>query len=69
MRQLAETILDLTGSASSIIYGPLPVDDPKQRQPDIAQARAQLGWEPTVALKTGLVRTIAYFERLLAIGD
>jgi UDP-glucuronate decarboxylase len=68
MRQLAETILDLTGSASAIVNEPLPEDDPRQRQPDIALARKHLGWEPTIALKAGLVRTIAYFETLLAEG-
>jgi UDP-glucuronate decarboxylase len=68
MRQLAETILDLTGSASQIVHEPLPMDDPKQRQPDITLARDKLGWEPTIALKTGLIRTIAYFETLLAEG-
>ncbi|WP_158812099.1 UDP-glucuronic acid decarboxylase family protein [Beijerinckia sp. L45] len=68
MRQLAETILDLTGSTSSIVHEPLPMDDPRQRQPDITLAREKLGWEPTIALKAGLVRTIAYFEALLAEG-
>jgi UDP-glucuronate decarboxylase len=68
MRQLAETILDLTGSASPIVHEPLPMDDPRQRQPDITLARDKLGWEPTIALKSGLVRTIAYFEGLLAEG-
>ena len=66
MIQLAETILELTGSRSPLVKEPLPVDDPKQRQPDIALAKALLGWEPGVALKAGLVRTIAYFETLLA---
>ena len=66
MIQLADTILELTGSRSSLVKEPLPMDDPKQRQPDIARAKALLGWEPTVALKSGLVRTIAYFEKLLA---
>lgn len=68
MRQLAETILDLTGSASPIVHEPLPMDDPKQRQPDITLAREKLGWEPNITLKAGLVRTIAYFEALLAEG-
>ena len=68
MRQLAETVLDLTGSKSPIVHQPLPLDDPRQRQPDIAMARDTLGWEPTVALKAGLQRTIAYFEALLAEG-
>ncbi len=66
MRQLAETVLDLTGSKSPIVHEPLPLDDPRQRQPDIALAREALGWEPTIALRAGLARTIAYFEALLA---
>ena len=66
MLQLAETVRDLTGSASPIVREALPMDDPKQRQPDIALARAQLGWGPTIDLETGLKRTIAYFERLLS---
>ncbi len=67
MRELAEAVLDLTGSASPIVHEPLPTDDPKQRQPDITLARSKLGWEPTVALKAGLTSTIAYFERLLMV--
>ena len=65
MLQLAETVLELTGSTSKIERRPLPLDDPRQRQPDITLAREKLAWEPTVQLKEGLVRTIAYFERLL----
>ena len=65
MLQLAETVLELTGSTSKIERRPLPLDDPRQRQPDITLARKKLAWEPTVQLKEGLVRTIAYFERLL----
>ncbi len=65
MRELAETVIDLTGSASSIIHAPLPLDDPRQRQPDITLAREVLGWEPTIALTEGLGKTIAYFEQLL----
>ncbi len=68
MVQLAETILELTGSRSTLIRAPLPPDDPKQRQPDITVARERLGWEPKIALKAGLIRTIAYFEHLLATG-
>lgn len=66
MRGLAEKILDLTGSSSTISCKPLPSDDPKQRQPDITLARDQLRWEPTVALKDGLIKTIDYFESLLS---
>jgi dTDP-glucose 4,6-dehydratase len=63
--QFAEKIKALTGSRSDIVYRPLPVDDPKVRQPDITRARQLLGWAPTVALEEGLKRTIAYFaERL-----
>ena len=68
MRQLAETVLDLTGSRSPIVHEPLPADDPRQRQPDIALARDALGWEPTVNLRAGLARTIGYFEQLLREG-
>ncbi len=66
MIQLAQTILELTGSRSILVREPLPVDDPKQRQPDISLARARLNWEPTIPLKAGLTRTIAYFDKLLA---
>ncbi|MBP1806814.1 UDP-glucuronic acid decarboxylase family protein [Rubellimicrobium aerolatum] len=66
VRELAEIILDLTGSRSALEHRPLPADDPRQRKPDIAQARAQLGWEPKVSLRHGLERTIAHFERRLA---
>jgi UDP-glucuronate decarboxylase len=69
IRQLAEQVLDLTGSASRIIYRPLPSDDPMQRQPDISRAMELLGgWEPQVALREGLVRTIAHFEQALSAG-
>jgi UDP-glucuronate decarboxylase len=62
IRELAETIIDLTGSSSRIRYNPLPSDDPMQRKPDIGLARRTLGWEPTVDLRAGLAETIAYFE-------
>ena len=66
MKALAETILDLTGSASKLTYEPLPQDDPLQRQPDISLAKAHLnGWEPQTQLKEGLLKTIAYFETQL----
>ena len=63
--QLAETILELTGSRSKLIRMPLPSDDPKQRQPDISKARKLLNWEPTTPLREGLKKTIEYFDRLL----
>jgi len=66
IRQLAETVIGLTGSSSKIVYRPLPPDDPKQRQPDIGKAKALLDWTPTVGLSDGLKKTIAYFEELLA---
>jgi dTDP-glucose 4,6-dehydratase len=64
VRQLAELVMELAGSKSPIIAHPLPTDDPKVRQPDIARARALLGWEPTVQLREGLTRTIDYFRGL-----
>ena len=66
MLELAEKVLELTGSSSSIEHLPLPQDDPKQRQPDISRAKKSLGWEPTVSLHEGLVKTIEYFSRSLA---
>lgn len=66
IRELAETVLRLTGSTSRIVLRPLPPDDPVQRQPDIEKAKAALGWAPAVALEDGLKETIAYFRRLLA---
>jgi dTDP-glucose 4,6-dehydratase len=62
IKQIAETIIRMTGARSKIVYKPLPVDDPKIRQPDITRARTLLGWEPKVALEEGLVNTIAYFR-------
>jgi len=66
MLELARAIIDLTGSASCIVHQPLPSDDPLQRRPDIARAASLLEWQPGVALRDGLARTIAYFEALLA---
>ncbi len=65
MLELAETILDLTGSKSRLSFEPLPEDDPRQRRPDISLARKALGWEPKVTLREGLEKTIAYFETML----
>jgi UDP-glucuronate decarboxylase len=66
IRELAEAVIRLTGSASTIVYRPLPGDDPRQRRPDISLADAELGWAPKVQLEQGLERTIAYFDTLLA---
>ncbi|HEY6146976.1 MAG TPA: SDR family NAD-dependent epimerase/dehydratase, partial [Thermoanaerobaculia bacterium] len=60
----ARTIQKLTGTSSAITFRPLPVDDPKVRQPDIRKAREKLGWEPKVALEDGLGKTIEYFRSL-----
>ena len=65
MLELAELTLELTHSKSKIIYQDLPMDDPKQRQPDISLAKDKLGWEPKIPLKEGLAKTIAYFETVL----
>ena len=66
VRTLAERVIALTGSKSKIIFKPLPVDDPKQRCPDITLAKNVLGWKPTVDLDDGLGRTIDYFRKLMA---
>ena len=65
VRQLADLVIELTGSASRIIDEPLPVDDPKVRRPDISRARTMLGWEPKVPVREGLARTIEYFRSLV----
>lgn len=65
VRELAEKVVSLTGSRSEIVYRDLPVDDPKQRKPDISLAKKELGWEPKVKLENGLQKTINYFENLL----
>jgi UDP-glucuronate decarboxylase len=66
MRELAEMILELTGSRSRIVHRPLPQDDPRQRKPDISEAERLLGWRPTTALREGLLKTIPHFEQLLS---
>ncbi|MCL4151257.1 UNVERIFIED_CONTAM: hypothetical protein GTU68_019117, partial [Idotea baltica] len=65
MLELAENVLAITGSKSEIIHKPLPEDDPQQRRPDISVARRELGWEPDIALKEGLEKTIQYFESII----
>ena len=69
IKQLAERVLALVGSRSEIIYKELPQDDPQQRRPDITLAKAQLNWQPSIALDEGLRRTVEYFRALLAQGD
>ena len=64
--ELAKTILAVTGNSNEIIYKPLPVDDPRVRQPDITRATEGLGWEPRVSLAEGLAQTIAYFRSALS---
>ena len=66
MLELAELVLQLVGGKSRLEYKPLPADDPRQRQPEIALARDALGWQPRVALEDGLKETIAYFRKLIA---
>jgi UDP-glucuronate decarboxylase len=65
VRELAETIVGLTGSSSRIVNMPLPTDDPRQRQPDISKATELLGWKPSVQLHDGLLKTIGYFRRVM----
>lgn len=67
MLELAEHVLRLTGSKSKLTYKPLPMDDPRQRQPNIALARVKLGWEPKVGLEDGLKETVAYFRKILDV--
>jgi len=65
IRRLAETVIEMTGSPSKIVYRPLPPDDPVQRRPDITLAKERLNWSPGVPLETGLKKTIAYFREIL----
>ena len=66
IRQLADLVLQITGSRSKIVFRQLPPDDPRQRRPDITKARHLLGWEPQTALQQGIEKTVAYFDRLLS---
>ena len=65
MLELAEKVIELTGSRSQLVFQALPSDDPKQRQPDITLAKSEFDWEPKVVLEDGLRETIAYFQNLL----
>ena len=65
MLELAETILKLSGSKSKLIFLPLPLDDPRQRQPNIELAKARLGWSPKVNLEDGLKETVDYFKKII----
>ncbi len=67
--ELAQKVIDLTGSRSKVVHEPLPEDDPAQRRPDISLAKETLGWEPRVGLEDGLKKTIAYFNRLLTESE
>lgn len=69
IKEFAEEIIKFTGSQSKIVYKPLPVDDPKVRQPDITRARTLLGWEPRVAFEEGISKTIEFFRGRVAAGD
>jgi UDP-glucuronate decarboxylase len=66
IKELAEKVISLTGSKSELVYEPLPSDDPIQRQPDISLAKEKLGWEPSIQLEEGLVKTVSYFDKLLS---
>jgi UDP-glucuronate decarboxylase len=66
MLELAEQVIGITNSRSRIVFKPLPADDPQRRRPDISRAQGLLDWRPTVALQTGLARTVAYFDELLS---
>ena len=62
IEEIARTIVTLVGSRSSIVHRPLPKDDPRQRKPDITRARTVLGWQPTIGLEAGLLKTVDYFK-------
>ena len=69
IKELASEVIELTGSRSRVVHRPMPMDDPRQRRPDISKAHDVLGWEPRVALKAGLMRTISYFAEMLKDSD
>src|SRR5690606_16804580 len=64
IKQLAELVIELSGSLSTIKYGPAPLDDPQRRRPDITLAKDKLGWEPTIPLREGLAKTIDWFKSI-----
>jgi dTDP-glucose 4,6-dehydratase len=66
IEEIARTIIKLVGSTSQIVYRPLPVDDPKQRRPDITRAQTILKWEPKIGLEEGLMKTVEYFKGKIA---
>jgi UDP-glucuronate decarboxylase len=65
MLELAKVIIEITNSKSDLVFNPLPMDDPRQRCPDIALAKSILKWEPTVQLNEGIEKTAAYFKQIL----
>ena len=69
VHQLADMVIKLTGSRSNLVFDSLPIDDPRQRQPDITLARRIIGWEPSIPLEQGLKTTIRYFEQLMSLGS
>jgi dTDP-glucose 4,6-dehydratase len=69
IEEIARTIIRMTGSKSKLVYRPLPVDDPKVRQPDITRARTLLSWEPKVGLEEGLSKTLEYFRQKVSIEN
>jgi len=68
IKELAEKVIEMTGSKSKLTLNPLPQDDPKQRQPDISLAKKELNWEPKIKLEEGLKKTISYFDKLIQEG-
>jgi len=69
IKQLAEEVRNICGSQSEFTYLPLPADDPRQRKPNISKAQAMLGWNPTIALREGLTRTVEYFSRRFSADE
>ena len=65
MIELAEKVLNFTGSKSKLVFKPLPLDDPRQRQPDLSKAKVNLDWQPLVSLDDGLKETINYFKKIV----